>query len=914
MIEEYKFRADSFAREWQSAKYERGEAQTFWNEFLEIFGIDRKLVASFEEPIKKIDGRQGYIDMFWKGKVLIEHKSLGKDLDGAFQQAIDYLPNIPEEDKPEYIIVSDFQNFEIHHLESKEEKKFGLPELSENIENFTFLEESFYKIYEERKELNIKAGYLIGEIHDGLVESGYSSENLDIYLIRQLFMLFADSTGIWDKDLFRSWFDSIKEPRYIGSQMGTLFNILDTPVEKRSSNADELIRKFPYVNGEIFKENLNSAFFDEVLKEKFLKALEFDWSQINPVIFGSIFQASMDKEKRAELGSHFTSEENIFKLIDPLFLDDFWSEFRKNRDNKKKLAKLQQEIASLKFLDPACGSGNFLIVVYRELKLLEIEIIKVTNTIPLVSIEQFYGFEIDELASKITEVAMLFIEHQMNMRLEEIFQNAKFNIPVKTSANIFKINALKEDWHKILQTQMDYIIGNPPFTGARNMTNEQKDDVLYVFDNMEGSGDLDHVSAWYLKSADYMEIFPETKTALLSTNSVTQGQQVGILWNEILNNMGMEIHFAHQTFKWSNEAKANAQVHCVIVGFGQESEKQKYLFEYADIKGKPKRKRVNEISPYLVAKDFTPLKNLSKHIQKDTLEMMIGSKPIDGGNYIFTEEEKEEFLKLEPKAEKYFREFLGAKEFLNSQKRFILLLKDISEEELKTMPKVLERVEKVRTLRLESKSKPTQKLADTPTRFHIETIPETQYLAIPRVSSELRDYIPIGFSEKETLAGDSMQLLPNASLYEFGILTSSIHMAFMRSVAGRLKSDYRYSIGIVYNNFPFPQRIRKTSKERVEKFAQKILDVRKKYPEKSLAELYNNSTMPEDLRKAHAELDKVVDKLYAGREIKNDSTRVKKVLELRSKIMGDEVVKSESKRKRSIEKPIRIAVQGAFDL
>jgi hypothetical protein len=918
-------KANQFSERWKEAKYERGEAQTFWNEFFSIFEIDRKRVASFEEPVKKLGGKQGYIDLFWRGKLLIEHKSLGKDLGKAKTQAIDYFPNLKDEELPRYILVCDFQNFELYDLVEDREWKFELSQLSEKLHLFDFLIDDTKKSFDERIELNLKAGYLIGDIHDELQKSGYFGKDLEIFLVRQLFLLFADSTDIWNKNLFLEWFDTSKDPHFLGGNLALLFQVLNTPIEKRSKNLDDLTKRFPYVNGDIFKENLPIAFFDEVLKNKFLEALRFDWSQINPVIFGSIFQASMDKDQRAELGSHFTSENNILRAIEPLFLKDLRDEFQRNIGNRKELEKLQQKIANLKFLDPACGSGNFLIVAFRKLKELEIDIIREINTIPLISIEQFYGFEIDELPAKITEMAMLLIDHQMNRKIEKIFGKADFNIPIKRSANIYHINSLQRDWNETLNYQkVDYIFGNPPFLGARVQNANQKEDMRNVFDNVKGFNNLDYVSAWFLKSADYMELNPKTETAFVSTNSIVQGEQVSTLWGEIVVNMGLNINFAHQTFKWKNEAKNNAQVHCVIVGFGKENRKEKYIFEYPDLRGEPHRKVAKKINQYLIEGETPNIINRKKHIQKDALEMMIGNKPIDGGNYIFSEDEKNEFLQSEPKAEKFFREFLGAREFLNREKRYILFLKDASPKELKSMPKVLERVENVRKLRLNSNSKPTQILAETPTKYHIETFPENSYLVLPETSSEFRKYIPIGFVEEKILVSNSIKVLPNASLYHFGILTSSIHMDFMRYVAGRLKSDYRYSIGIVYNNFPFPENVLEKERKNIEKLSKNILEVREKFGDSSLSDLYNINSMPSELLKAHKNLDLAVDKLYnGGKSFKNGDERVAKIFEIHNELTKD-LISDEKKieRKRTIKRePLKVvdeverkSVQANFEL
>jgi hypothetical protein len=930
-----------FMERWKNESYEKGEAQTFWNEFFEIFGVDRKFLAEFEKPIQKLSGNIGFIDLFWEGKLLIEHKSLGKDLSKAKDQAMSYFETLQEEEQPRYLLVCDFQRFELTDLKNDTEWRFELSELADNLNLFSFIAVDDEVIYDERTKLNLEAGHLMRDFRDHLLHSGYNGKDTEIFLTRQLFLLFADNIEVkeWEKNLFLKWFDEVKDPRYIGGEITKLFQILDSPKESRSKDLDELTKQFPYINGNIFKERLPISFFDWKMREKFMEILRFDWSQINPVIFGTIFQDNIDTADRREHGNHFTEEENILKVINPLFLEKYRNRFEKSRKSSKKLRELHRELANLKFLDPACGSGNFLIITYRELKRLEIEMIKEDSSIyPAISIEQFYGFELLELPSKITEVAMLLVDYQMSKEYQNtLFSDPDLNIPIKKSANIFHINSLKEDWGEVLNGQkVDYIIGNPPFYGSKLQTKEQKSELLKVFDNLKGVGNLDYITAWFIKSADYIEQNPQTETAFVSTNSIVQGEQVAILWHEIIANMGLTINFAHQTFIWSNRAKETAKVHCVVVGFGKEEWREKQIFEYPVEKvfskrfnrlvkreGTPVKKVVKEISPYLIEGKSAFILNRNKHIQKDSLEMVIGNKPIDGGNFIFSEDEKKQFLEAEPEAEKFFREFFGAKEFLRNEKRYVLWLGEISSKELEAIPKVLERVQNVKKLRLESKSKPTQKLAETPTRFHIETIPNSRYLAIPKTSSENRRYIPIGFLEPDILVSDSMFSLSDATLYQFGVLTSSMHMAFMRYTAGRLESRYRYSIGIVYNNFPFPvKKVTKLQRENIEKLSQQILDIREEHSDSSLAKLYSPETMPEELLKAHLELDKAVDRLYTdrGRHFRSDTERVQKLFEIHRELskdlLSDEV--KPKKRKSSLKKPkverkFEKAVQGELE-
>ncbi|MDX9757224.1 MAG: N-6 DNA methylase, partial [Sulfurimonas sp.] len=642
-------------------------------------------------------------------------------------------------------------------------------------------------------------------------------------------------------------------------------------------------------NGSIFTEQLKTAHFDRSMREMLLDACAFDWSLISPSIFGSMFQASMDVSKRGELGAHFTSETNILKAIKPLFLDELWEEFGRIKNNQKKLQIFHAKISNLKFLDPACGSGNFLVIAYRELKLVEFEVLKSLKILTqLVHIDQFYGFEIEELPSRITQTAMLLIDHQMNLLFAQMFGEPHFNIPIKDSANIFNVNALRVDWEETLSLRgtkqsIDFIIGNPPFLGSKMQSKEQKEDMAEVFSGVKNGKELDFVTAWYIKSAKYLQ-GKKTKVALVSTNSITQGEQVGILWQEMFNKYKIKIHFAHKTFKWNNDAKGVAQVYCVIIGFAGFDIKAKRLFEYESVKSEPHEIEVSNINPYLVNGDDFFIISRRKHIQNFIPQIVFGSMPNDGGNLLFTDEEKSEFLNLEPKAELYMKPLISAKEYLNGKTRWCLWLKDCSPNELKSMPKVLERVENIKKLRSESSREATKKLAKFPALFGEDRQPESDYILIPLHSSENREYIPIGFFNKDVIANNSTGVVPHATLFHFGILTSKMHMDWVRYVAGRLKSDYRYSNEIVYNNFPFPSEISDKQKEQIETIAQNILTIRTEFEGASLADLYNPLTMPPKLLKAHETLDKAVDKLYSKTGFKTDTERVAHLFELNKKL------------------------------
>ena len=916
-LKEIRERSIKFAKEWEDASNEKQQAQSFWIDFFKIFDVSARSLQ-FEYPIKKIDGSQGYIDVFWRGQLLVEQKSRGKDLEKAKEQAFEYLSNIKQRDLPKFILACDFVEFYLHDLDTKQDYRFVISELPKNIELFTFIAGYQKKTYKEEEPTNRAAAELMGKLHDKLLENGYSGHQLELFLTRLLFCMFAEDTGIFPKNSFREFIENQTDEsgRDLGSQINYLFELFDTPNEKRQKNLDENFAQFPYINGSIFTEQLKTAHFDRSMREMLLDACAFDWSLISPSIFGSMFQASMDVSKRGELGAHFTSETNILKAIKPLFLDELSEEFAKIKNNPKQLQIFHAKISNLKFLDPACGSGNFLVIAYRELKLLEFEVLKALKILTqLVHIDQFYGFEIEELPSRITQTAMLLCDHQMNLLFAQMFGEPHFNIPIKDSANIFNVNALRVDWEETLngsgtsvphmseakaslpKITIDFIIGNPPFLGGMMMNEEQKSDMHFVFKNENtNAGVLDLVSAWFIKSIQYCK-GKNTKVALVSTNSITQGEQVGLLWS-VLQKYDINIHFAHRTFKWSNEAKKNAAVHCVIIGFGNFEIAKKRLFEYEKIDGEPHEILVDNISPYLLPNQFSLLINRSKPIS-NVPQMSFGSMPRDGGNLIFTDNEKIEFLKLEPNAEKYIRPYMGAEEFLNNKKRWCLWLVDANPMELSMLSNVLLRVEATKKFRLDSKAEATRKFAKIPTLFCQIAQPNSDYLLVPSVSSERRRYIPIGFLSRTIIANNLVFVIPHATIYHFGVLSSNIHNEWMRTVAGRLKSDYRYSKDIVYNNFPFPLEVTEKQKEQIEQLAQNILDIRAEFAQSSLADLYNPLTMPPKLLKAHETLDKAVDKLYSKTLFKTDTQRVAHLFEL-NKQLTSLIVEDKPKKKGRI--------------
>jgi hypothetical protein len=906
---EIKDRALKFSNEWSGETKERAEKDSFWNDFFNVFGISRRRVATFEEPVKKLSGNQGFIDLFWKGTLLVEHKSKGKSLDKAFEQATDYFPGLKEHELPKYILVSDFHKIKLFDLDENTEHEFDVSELYKNIKLFGFIAGYQKRTFKEEDPVNIKAAELMGKLHDQLEEFGYEGHHLEVYLVRLLFILFADDTSIFEKDTFKEFLDqkTNEDGSDLGALMALFFQVLDTPKERRFKNLDEHLNQFPYVNGKLFTETLSIASFNSKMRSILLEASSLNWGEISPAIFGSLFQSVMNPIERRNLGAHYTSEKNILKLIKPLFLDELREEFEKVKSNSKKLKEFHYKLSTLKFLDPACGSGNFLIITYRELRLLEIDILRElfkkgeqvlnVSSILWLDIDQFSGIEYDEFAAKIAEVAMWLIDHQMNMKVSEEFGQYFARLPLKKAAKIVHGNSLRINWEDVVpKAELSYIIGNPPFYGKSYQTKEQKEDMDLVFGKVKGAGVLDYVAAWYYKAAQYIKN-TSINVGFVSTNSVIQGEQTGILWNELFNNYKVKIHFAHTTFNWTNEAKGKAAVHCVIIGFANFDVKDKYLFEYDDIKGEPHQKRVKNINPYLVeANDLVILKRRQPICKVSKISF--GSMPNDGGYFLFSDDEKNEFLKSEPNAVLLIKPLISAYEFLNGKKRWCLWLKDIKPNELRTLKEVQKRVNNVKKLRENSSRAATKKLAAFPTLFGEIRQPKNNYILIPRHSSENRRYIPMGFFNPNCIVSDSCLAIDNATLYEFGILQSGIHMTWVKYTCGRIKSDFRYSNEMVYNNFPWPKEVSEKNQKKVEEKAKKVLDIRAEFAESSLADLYHPLTMPPKLSKMHNELDKAVDLCYRPQPFGTENSRMEYLFDLYNQYTSPLLYEKEAKKKK----------------
>lgn len=894
---EIKSRAVEFSKEWEHETREHAEAKTFWDQFLNVFGISRRRVGIFEKHVKKLGNKDGFIDLFWPGTLLVEHKSRGKSLDAAFEQSIDYFNSLKDYELPKYVIVSDFHKMRLYNLDNDTKKEFKVKNLVDNVQLFSFIAGYQKRTYKESDPVNIEAAELMGKLHDKLKENGYEGHQLEIYLVRLLFCLFADDTGIFEKDIFLDFIQNrtASDGSDLGSKLTELFQYLNTPENKRPNTLDEAIKIFPYINGKLFEEILPVASFDKKMRRILFESCYLDWGKVSPAIFGSLFQSVMDAELRRNLGAHYTSEKNILKLINALFMDELWEKFYKIKNNINRLRQFYDEIAELKFFDPACGCGNFLIIAYRELRLLEIEIIKILYSrsggelqqmfniqdYSKIDVDSFYGIEIEEFPARIAEVAMWLIDHQMNMKLSKALGQYYVRLPLKNAANIINDNALNIDWNTVLPPSNNvYLLGNPPFSGSRHQTKEQKSEMKIIFKGIKNAGKLDYVAAWYLKASQYIQ-GTTIQVGFVSTNSICQGEQVGVLWDVLINKYDIKINFAHTTFKWSNDAKGKAAVYVVIIGFSTIKKSKKYIYEYDTPTSDPYKRLVKNINPYLVEGNDILIKSLLKPICNVSEVMKKGSKAYDYGFLTLNEKEKNELIKKEPLAEKFIKKLMSADNFLNNKYRYCLWLVDATPNELNNMKSVKERIKNVQIKRSKSSDKGIRQLAEKPALFE-NNQPENDYLAIPVVSSENREYVPMDYLSKDIIVTNACFTFENATLYDFGILTSKMHMTWMRYTCGRLESRYRYSKTLVYNTFPFPENVSDKMIQKIEKKAQAILDARKLYPDSTLVNLYDPLTMPPELRKAHKELDKEVDNAY-GKTFDTDLKRMKLLFELYNK-------------------------------
>ena len=891
--------AKKFATDWKGKGYEKGQSQPFWLSLLhDVYGVEHpELFISFEDKV--VLDNTSFIDATIPStKVLIEQKGLGKDLrkpikqsDGTlltpFQQAKRYITELPLSKHPRWVITCNFSTFCVYDMERPggEPEEILLENLPKEYYRLSFLTDTGNEHLQREIEVSIAAGKIVGLLYDAFAKQyinpnrDRAQKSLNMLCVRLVFCLYAEDAGIFGrKKMFNDYLAEF-DAKHLRKALIDLFHILDTLPENRDPYLEPALAAFPYVNGGLFEyEDIEIPQFTGEIKNLLLEkaSANFDWSEISPTIFGAVFESTLNPETRRSGGMHYTSLENIHKVIDPLFLDELNKEFSDISSvavEKTKTAKLlafQNKLASLSFFDPACGSGNFLTETYINLRHLENEVLSILHKGQIafgdveispikVSIEQFYGIEINDFAVTVAKTALWIAESQMMKETEDIVHMNLDYLPLKTYANIIEGNALRMDWETVIpRDKTSYIMGNPPFVGYSNQTAEQKADILSIYVDEIGkpfkfAGKIDYVAAWYYIAAKYIA-GTQIKTAFVSTNSITQGEQVAFVWKPLFDMFGIHIDFAHRTFKWSSEAAEKAAVHCVIIGFKAGINGKKFIFSAE------RKKIANRINPYLI-----DAPNIFVESRRDAIcdspEMVYGNKPTDGGHLFFDAEEYKNFISREPKAQKYIKRIYGASEFLNNVERYCLWLVDAEPSEIKKMPLVMERIEKVRQFRLASPKKATQVSAATPALFQEIRHPKKEYIIIPRHSSENRRYIPIGFVDSNVIVNDAVFMIPNATLYHFGILTSNVHMAWVRIICGRIKSDYRYSKDIVYNNFPWPDATAEQKTE-IEQLAQAILDARMQFPGSSLSDLYHPDIMPLTLMNAHRALDRTVMKLY----------------------------------------------------
>ena len=927
---EVRVRAATFAEEWINAVRETSETHSFYNAFFRVFGVERRSVARYEEHVAKLDNSSGFIDLFWPGVLIVEQKSAGRDLSKAYGQAGEYFDALKERDRPRFILVSDFQTFELHDLDERTEVRFSLKDLPAHVERFGFILGVQKRTFRDQDPANIKAAELVGRLHDALHAANYRGHDLERFLVRIVFCLFADDTGIFEpRDIFLEFIETrtSEDGADLGPWLRQVVEVLNSPEDERSPLLDEDLARFPYVNGDLFREHLRTPSFNASMREALLDVCRFDWSNISPAIFGALFQSVMEPEQRRAQGAHYTTEKNILKVIEPLFMDDLRAEFerlksRKDSRRRTDLRRFQEKLGRMRFFDPACGCGNFLIIAYRELRLLELEVIRELRTaaarlgqeeldvatLSLIDVDQFYGIEISEFPARIAETAMWMMDHIMNNRLSLEFGQTYARIPLETSPHIEVGNALDIDWQAFLPAETcSYVFGNPPFVGHQWRTKPQQEDMANIWGKKGQVNRLDYVTCWFYKAAQYAATNQSIEIAFVSTNSITQGEQCGILWPAIL--LGdLSIRYAHRTFQWNSEARGKAAVHCVVIGLTFSKEPKRYIYEYEHIRGEPHVSEVARINGYLIdgPQYAVPARSAPP---PGRLKMHKGSQPTDGArlrkpeggylkfsNLILDSDDREELLAADPNCEKWLKPYVGGDEIISGKWRWCLWLKDADPSELKASKPIVERLERVRNGRLQSPTASVREYANYPTLFTQDRQPDTGYLAIPEVSSENRQYIPIAMLPSTVIASNKLQIIPAAPFHYFCILTSAMHMSWMRTVGGRLKSDYSYSPS-VYNSFPWPE-ITDTRLSTLEAQSQAVLDARAMFPDSPLDVLYDPDAMPPALRKAHLALDRTVDRLYRHAGFRSERERVEHLFMLYEKMQNPLVARIKRSRSR----------------
>lgn len=911
---EVRDRSIRFSRDWASATSERADKQTFWNEFFDVFGIRRASVAAFEANVRNLQGHTNAIDLLWRGKLLVEHKSFGQNLDAAETQALGYIEDLARENRqdeiPRFVLVSDFAHFTLFDLEPEEQRdlplfagrpsariSFTLGELPRVIRSFAFMLGQTRVRLDPEDPANEKAYRRMCELHDAFKTGGFTGHELERLLVRILFCVFAEDTGIFEPEVFSRFLrnQTREDGSDLGAQLNRLFDWLNSPQADQPAEDGDPLYGFRYVNGDLFAERLGFPRCTREMRAALLYCCDFQWAKISPAVFGSLFQGVLNDKARRQQGAHYTSERDIMKVLRSLFLDELKGELevlKRDRSTRRRasLEAFQQKLRTLRFLDPACGCGNFLVLGYRELRLLEMEAVRAVHgaeqqvldvrQLLKVDVDQFHGIEYSEWPARIAEVAMWLMDHQMNGLAAEAFGQGFDRLPLRSSPHIVQGNALPLDWNNVLPRELcAFVMGNPPFIGKHLMSGEQGQDMAMVWGETEGTGVLDYVTAWYRKAAEYIQR-TSIGVGFVSTNSITQGEQAGALWNPLFQRFGLKIHFAHRTFRWESEARGKAHVHVVIIGFGAFNTTDKRLYDYEE--EKVTVVAASNISPYLVEGSDVVVSSRGRPLC-DVPACEYGNKPTDGGHLIIEEADRRKFLEENPDAKKYMRPLLCAEEYLHSIPRWCLWLVDASPADVRSIPGIKERVEAVRAFRLASKKAPTREKANLPSLFAEIRQPESRYIVVPQHTSETRRFVPFGYFEPDVIVHNSCSCVPDATPFHFGIISSSMHMAWMRTVCGRIKSDFRYSSNIVYNNFPWPTPTTE-QQARVEEKARAVLTAREPHlPPRglaTLADLYDPNTMPRDLLRAHIELDRAVEKCYRPEPFHSDRERVEYLFRL----------------------------------
>lgn len=911
---EIRANAAHFATEWRDKGYEKGQTHSFYDEFFRIFGVPRKQVAVYEQRVRALDpGRSnGFIDLFWPGTLIVEQKSMGRDLTRAMTQALDYYDWLPESQRPRHMMVCDFQRFELFDLETRREWRFPLTDLKRHVEAFGFILGVQPRLFRNQSPVNRKASELMGRLHNALAADGYTGHDLERLLVRLLFILFADDTGIFErKDQFLTFLEqrTSADGRDLGRWLGELFQTLDTPPDRRQQGLDPDLAEFPYINGELFRERIAMPSFDHAMRTMLLDASMFHWGDVSPAIFGSLFESVIDSVTRRRQGAHYTPEQAILKVIEPLFLDDLRAEFARAKGLRsgriRALRALHDRLGTLAFLDPACGAGNFLVVAYRELRELEREILKELLTadgrvelvmdvaaLSKLDVDRFFGIEVDEFPAMIAQVALWMTDHIANTRLAEDFGQHYARIPLVKAPGIRQADALDIDWNDVVPAERcSYVFGNPPFVGHQWRSTAQQKNMAEVWGTKGQYNRLDFVTCWFRRGLEFALGNPAMEIAFVSTNSITQGEQAGILWPYMFAHGG-NIIFAHRTFAWNSPGVNSAAVHCVVIGFSRTERAKRRLFEYATPTSTAHEIAAGTINGYLIDAPPVTIPARTK-APVGMAPMHKGSQPTDGArikrddgtyethsNLILDAYERRLLIESEPELEKWLRPFVGGDELISGTMRWCLWLKDVAPAELRKSKALMARLQRVKIGRLASPTESVRKFADYPWLFTQDRQPSTEYIAIPEVSSENRDYIPIAILSPTMIASNKLQIIPVADLYVFGLLTSSMHMGWMKTVSGRLKNDFSYSPAI-YNTFPWPEAA-DPQRTTIESLAQAVLDARAlpQNATSSLADLYDPDTMPAPLRRAHRDLDHAVERLYRKAPFASDRERVEHLFTL----------------------------------